>query len=110
MSCWCGHGSWHHYGYAYPPAGYPPAAPYPPAYYPPAYPESRSPRGRRARAEDLEDYLRDLEDELARVREELAEYRRERGETGIGRRKNEEQGGGFTSRPFQLFGLLMTTG
>jgi hypothetical protein len=29
MSCWCGHGPWHHYGYAYPPPMYPAAA-YPP--------------------------------------------------------------------------------
>lgn len=76
MSCWCGHGPWHHHGYAYPPPAYPPPA-YPPPYYEPVPPR----RGRRARVEDLERYLSDLNDELARVREELAEHRSEGRET-----------------------------
>jgi hypothetical protein len=77
MSCWCGHGPWHHYGYAYPPPTYAPPG-YPPSAYPPAaYPAPPRPRRRRrARIADLET-LADLGDELARVREELAEYRRE---------------------------------
>jgi hypothetical protein len=74
MSCWCGHGPWHHYGYAYPPPTYAPPV-YPPPDYPSPPPRAR--RGRRARVEDLERYLAELEDELAGVREELAGYRRE---------------------------------
>lgn len=67
MSCWCGHGPWHHYGYAYPPPMYP-AAPYPP---------SEADRERRQRPpEELERRLANLEQELARLREELAAQRR----------------------------------
>jgi hypothetical protein len=75
MSCWCGHGPWHHYGYAYPPPY--PAAAYPPAAYPPGpyAPPPRQRRRGRARVEDLERHLAELEDELARVREDLARYR-----------------------------------
>jgi hypothetical protein len=70
MSCWCGHGPWHHHGYAYPPSVYPPPFA-PPSYSIPGPPR----RGRRARIEDLEGYLGELEDELARLRAELAESR-----------------------------------
>ena len=69
MSCWCGHGPWHHYGYMYPPRGY--AEPdYPePEYWAPA-------RGRRrGTGEDLERRLAGLEAELARLREVLTEQR-----------------------------------
>jgi hypothetical protein len=92
MSCWCGHGPWHHYGYygppPYPPQGYPPTA-YPPgAYGPPpatyAVPPYRGRSGRRSRVEDLEDYLAELEDELARVREELRASRPKGGESDNG--------------------------
>ena len=87
MSCWCGHGSchhwghhgcgpgfgWHHWGPGYGP-GYGHGAGY--VYGPP--PDQPVPfaarRGRRAR--DLEDYPEDLEEELARVRRELQVLRR----------------------------------
>jgi hypothetical protein len=72
MSCWCGHGPWHHYGYAYPPRGYPD--------YP--SPECWAPgRGSRRRRSDdeLERHLVGLEEELARLREELAAQRRGEG-------------------------------
>ncbi len=62
MSCWCGHGPWHHWGYAYPPPGTPP------------YPGPRRRRGQ-ADEEDLADYLRHLEEELARARRELEHIR-----------------------------------
>jgi hypothetical protein len=73
MSCWCGHGPWHHYGYPYPP----PAAYGPPAtmYYEPAEPYRRR-RRRQADAEELADYLGELEAEVARIRRELDELRR----------------------------------
>ena len=77
MSCWCGHGPWHHYGYTYPPQ-YPP-----PAYYPPEEFYDRPARRRRRRRrdpEELEDYLQDLQEEIDRVRGELAAMR-ESGET-----------------------------
>ena len=76
MSCWCGHrpwhhwhGPWHHYGYGYGPPG----PEYRPGYgYGP-------PRRRRAREEDLAEYLQDLEEEIGQVREELERLRRSRG-------------------------------
>ena len=70
MSCWCGHGPWHHHGYAYPP----PVAYGPPTaiYYQPAKPYRRR-RRRRADAEELADYLDGLEAERARIRRELDE-------------------------------------
>jgi hypothetical protein len=67
MSCWCGHGSWHHYGYAYPPPMYP-SAPYP-------RPGDEREGARRRPDEELERRLAHLEEELARVRQELAEQR-----------------------------------
>jgi len=82
MSCWCGHGPWHHQGYPYPPLYPPPQYP-PSAYYPPPEPYDRPPRRRRRRArdpEELEDYLQDLQEEIDRVRQELAALR-EAGET-----------------------------
>jgi hypothetical protein len=77
MSCWCGHGPWHHYGYGYPPQYPPPEYP-PPAYYPPEefYDRPRRRSRRRARdTEELEDYLQGLQDEIDRVRHELAAMR-----------------------------------
>lgn len=74
MSCWCGHGPWHHYGYAYPPRGYPPPD-YPPAEY---WSPGRGSRRRRS-DEELENHLVELEEELARLREELAAARRGEG-------------------------------
>ncbi len=73
MSCWCGHGAWHHHGYHYPP----PAAygPPPAMYYPPAEPY-RHRRRRQADAEELADCLGELETEVARIRHELDELRR----------------------------------
>ncbi len=73
MSCWCGHGPWHHYGYAYPPRGYPPPEPSP-EYWAPG-------RGswRRRSDDELERHLVGLEEELARLREELAAVRRGEG-------------------------------
>ncbi|WP_142391312.1 hypothetical protein [Mycobacterium sp. ENV421] len=72
MSCWCGHGPWHHQGYAYPPpAGY---APPPPVYYPPAEPYGHR-RRRRANAEELADHLHELEAEITSIRRELGELR-----------------------------------
>ena len=72
MSCRCGHGPWHHYGYSYPPpAAY---APSPPVYYPPSEPYGRR-RRRRADAEELADYLHELEAEIAHIRRELDELR-----------------------------------
>ena len=71
MSCWCGHGPWHHHGYPYagPMAYGPPSA----MYYEPG-PYRR--RSRQADAEDLADYLDDLEAQVARIRRELDEVRR----------------------------------
>jgi hypothetical protein len=66
MTCWCGHGPWHHSGYAYPLPYYYPQPP-PPAYRPgPREPDART------RLEELETTLRDLHDELARLREEMS--------------------------------------
>jgi hypothetical protein len=76
MSCWCGHGPWHHYGSAYPP-GYPPPDYPPPAYWGPG----RGSRRRRS-DEELERHLAELEDELARLREELGAARRGEGGSG----------------------------
>jgi hypothetical protein len=73
MSCWCGHGPWHHYGYPYPPAAV--YGPPPPMYYQPAEPYRRRRRGR-ADAEELAYYLGELEAEVARIRRELDELRR----------------------------------
>lgn len=72
MSCWCGHGPWHHYGYPYPPSAT--YAPSPPAYYPSAEPHGRR-RRRRADAEELADSLHELEAEIAHIRRELDELR-----------------------------------
>ncbi len=73
MSCWCGHGPWHRWGprhwYGFGPYG--PGAGYGPEYAP----AGRWPRRRRARVEDLEEYLHDLEEEVAEVRAELEELR-----------------------------------
>ena len=94
MSCWCGHGPWHHCGPGYGPGGYGPGygpPGYGPGYGPPGYGPGYGPPGygppgsgygpgrrgrRRARAEDLEEYLAELEDEIAAVRVELQELRR----------------------------------
>ena len=70
MSCWCGHGPWHHYGYAYPPPGYPAPG------YPPTYGGPSQGSWRRRSDEELERHLTVLEEELARLREELAAARR----------------------------------
>jgi len=73
MRCWCGHGPWHRFG---PMAG----SGYGPGYghwhggYGPEFP--RGPRRRRARAEELEDYLSDLEEQVAAARAELEELRK----------------------------------
>ncbi|MFR9802341.1 hypothetical protein ACL02T_08565 [Pseudonocardia sp. RS010] len=73
MSCWCGHGPWHHYGHAYPPPAYPLPG-YPAPEYARPYWE---PGGRRRRTdEELERHLAALEEEIARLREELAAQRR----------------------------------
>jgi hypothetical protein len=69
MRCWCGHGPWHHWG---PGCGYGPGYGYGPGFGPGV---ARGPRRRRARVEDLEDYLGDLEDEVAAVRAELEELK-----------------------------------
>ena len=63
MSCWCGHGPWHHDRYSYPPPGYPPPEPY------------GRPRRRRLDADELADYLQELGEEIARVRRDLDEIR-----------------------------------
>jgi hypothetical protein len=79
MSCWCGHGPWHHGGYPYPP--YPPEEYWPPPrrFGPPpqwyAPPAGYRTRRREAAAEDLAEYLNDLEEEIARVRRELERMR-----------------------------------
>lgn len=74
MSCWCGHGPWHHWG---PGQGYGYGPGYGPGGYGPGFGPGigRGPRRRRARAEDLEEYLGDLEDEVAAVRAELEEMK-----------------------------------
>jgi hypothetical protein len=73
MSCWCGHGPWHHQMYPYPPP-YPP-----PGYYPPPPVQYGMPPGRRRRraadAEELADYLQQLEEEIANVRRDLDDLR-----------------------------------
>ncbi len=86
MSCWCGHGPWHHQGHVYPspyppphypPPQYPPPQYPPPAYYPPGEPYER-PRRRRPRGrdpEELQEYLQDLREEIDRVSDELAAMR-----------------------------------
>ena len=74
MSCWCGHGPWHHYGYAYPPS-YGPRGAYPPPtddYHQGHHGPPLPPRRRRD-PEELQDYLQDLEEELTRLRQELNE-------------------------------------
>jgi len=68
MSCRCGHGPWHHYGYSYAPPGYAPPG------YPLAEPYGR-PRRRRPDADELADYLQELGEEIARVRRDLGEIR-----------------------------------
>ncbi len=67
MSCWCDHGHCHHWGpgHGY---GYGPEHGYGPGFV-------RGTRRRRARAEDLEEYLGDLEDEVAQVKAELEELK-----------------------------------
>ena len=78
MSCWCGHGRWHHWGHhGYGPSygwhhwghGYGPGYGYGAGYVYGPPPGQSAPfparRGRRA-ARDLEDYAEDLEEELAR--------------------------------------------
>jgi hypothetical protein len=79
MNCWCGHGPWHHYGYAYPPPYGPPAAYPPPADY---YYGGPARRRRRRDPEELEEYLEDLEAEIARVRQELGDLRERRAGEG----------------------------
>lgn len=84
MSCWCGHGPWHHQGHLYPPQYAPPVQYPPPAYYPPdEFDDRPAPRRRRRRRrdpEELEDYLQDLQEEIDGVRQELTALR-ESGET-----------------------------
>lgn len=79
MSCWCGHGPWHHWGpgYRYGRAyGYGPEYGYGPGMGPGL---ARGPRRRRSRIEDLEEYLGDLQEEMAAVRAELEEMKRRSG-------------------------------
>jgi hypothetical protein len=68
MSCWCGHGPWHRYGYPYPPPGY-----YPPEYYEPA--QRPRPRRRAADTQELAEYLAQLEQQLAAIRREVEQLR-----------------------------------
>lgn len=90
MGCWCGHGPWHHWGPGHG-CGYGQGHGYGPGYgygpgpgygYGPGYGPGvvREPRRRRARVDDLEDYLRDLEDEVAAVRTELEDLKGRRGD------------------------------
>ncbi len=87
MSCWCGHGPWHHWhgpwryeGYGY---GPPPPGPWGPGPYgPESGPRWRGRPGRasRSREQDLAEYLEDLEGEVSQVREELERLRQSRGQ------------------------------
>ncbi len=72
MSCWCGHGPWHHWGYG-PDYGYGPPHGYGPGYGPPPYGRRMRRQVRRwePEEEDLREYLEDLEEEIGRVRDEL---------------------------------------
>ncbi|MDA8311305.1 MAG: hypothetical protein M0Z46_11980 [Actinomycetota bacterium] len=68
MSCCYGHGHCHHWAHGYgPELGY--------GYGRGIAPGARGARRRRARVEDLEEYLGDLEDEVASVRAELEELK-----------------------------------
>ena len=69
MSCWCGHGPWHHYTRPYPPAYYPP-----PEYYGP-----QSERHRTGTEEEPADILRRLEEQIAGLRRDLDDLRRSGG-------------------------------
>lgn len=72
MTCWCGHGPWHHQGYPYPAGqGY---GPPPGTYYEPR-PYRRRRHGH-ADAEELADYLDELEAEVTHIRRDLDELRR----------------------------------
>ncbi|MCH0561107.1 MULTISPECIES: restriction endonuclease subunit S domain-containing protein [Streptomyces] len=67
MSCWCGHGPWHHYMHPYPPGYY-----LPPEHYGPPPEQPR----RTAETEELTGFLRRLEEEIAALRRDLDELRR----------------------------------
>ncbi|MEU3098123.1 hypothetical protein ABZ690_25985 [Streptomyces sp. NPDC006967] len=70
MSCWCGHGPWHHYVHPHAPGYYSP-----PEYYgPPPEPPRRT-----AEPEDLTGLLRRLEEEIAGLRRDLDDVRRSSG-------------------------------
>ena len=69
MSCWCGHGPWHHHVHPCAP-GYPP-----PEYYGPPPERSRRP----SETDDLTGFLRRLEEEIAGLRRDLDDLRRSSG-------------------------------
>lgn len=80
MSCWCGHGAWHHHVYPYPPPYLPPYAS--PGSHPPPRERHQAPHPPHhpAGPDELQDYLRQLEAEAARVRRELEDMRAEASE------------------------------
>lgn len=79
MSCWCGHGPWHHHGYSYP-AQFPPPGYPPPGYPPPGYLSSPAEsvgrrRGRGSEVDELADQLEELAEQMARIRQAVDELR-----------------------------------